>query len=286
LTDKVVLVTGASRGVGKGIAIAFARAGATVYLTPRTRHDDASTLPGSIEETAAAVVAAGGRSVAIACDHNNDEQVRNVFERIEREAGRLDVLVNNACALPAALVGGGGFWERSLELAQMFDVGLRSTYVATWYAAPMMVRRRSGLIVNVSFYGAVSYFHGPAYGAQKAGGDKMMHDMAVELAPYNVAALSLWPGRVRTELNTQRWQGTQGAEARLAQYESPEFSGLVLEALSRDPNLMTLSGRSIIGAEYALAHGIHDIDGKQPRSLRAEFGPSPIYCPSDIIMSV
>lgn len=275
--NAVVLVTGASRGIGKGIAVEFAHAGATVYLTGRTRREAGAELPGSIEQTADEIRAAGGKAVAIACDHAIDADVRKVFDQIAAQVGRLDVLVNNACALPAALVGEGGFWERSLDLADMFGVGLRSTYVASCMAAPLMVRQKSGLIVNVSFYGANSYFHGPAYGAQKAGGDKMMQDMAVDLRPHRVAALSIWPGRVRTELNIQRWRGKPGADERLAQYETPEFTGRVLVSLCGHERLMDYSGHSIIAAEYAMANGICDIDGKQPPSLRHEFHESPIH---------
>ncbi|MFA5629967.1 MAG: SDR family NAD(P)-dependent oxidoreductase [Porticoccaceae bacterium] len=279
----VVVVTGASRGIGKGVALAFGATGATVYVSGRTLKGSGTPLPGSIEETAEAVSAAGGRGIAVQCDHANDEDVRRLFVRVEEESGRLDVLVNNACSLPAALSAEGGFWERSLELADMFDVGLRSTYVASYYGAPLMVRQRRGLIANISFYGAVSYFHGPAYGAQKAGGDKMMYDMAVDLAPHNVAAVSIWSGRVRTEMNKLRWQGKDGAEERLAQYETPEFTGLVLVALQKDPALMTLSGQSIIAAEYASEHGIRDLDGKQPASHRDTLGAPPFrpLFPSD-----
>src|SRR5262249_22173693 len=120
----------------------FGATGATVFVTGRTLRSDGTALPGSIEETAEAVTAVGGRGLAVQCDHANDDDVRRLFERVEREAGRLDVLVNNACTLPRALSASeGGFWERSLELADMFNVGLRSAYVASYYAAPLMVRQ-------------------------------------------------------------------------------------------------------------------------------------------------
>lgn len=269
---EAALVTGASRGIGKGIAIALGAGGATVYVTGRTRRGGEGAFPGSIEETAEQISAAGGQGIALQCDHRDDEQVAAVFGRIAAQSGKLDVLVNNATALPAALVGSGGFWERSIELAEMFDVGLRSTYIASWHAAALMARAGRGLIASISFYGSVSYFHGPAYGAQKAAVDKMMFDMAVELKPHGVAALSIWPGMARTEKVVGRWSALPGGAERLAGYESPSYTGLVIDALLRDPDLMKLSGRTLIAAEYGAAAGIADLDGKQPRSYRAAMG--------------
>lgn len=272
MQNDVAVVTGASRGIGKGVALALGATGATVYVTGRTMRGSESPLPGSVEETAEQVTAAGGKGIAVQCDHANDEQVRALFDRIEAEAGKLDLLVNNATRLPRALVGSGGFWERSLELAEMFDVGLRSTYVASCMAAPLMVRAGKGLIASISFYGAVSYFHGAAYGAQKAAVDKMMFDMAVDLKPFDVAALSIWPGMVQTEMVLGRWKGQPGAEERLAAYETPLFTGQVIAGLLKDPNLMALSGKAIIGAEYAAENGIRDLDGKRPISYRDTMG--------------
>lgn len=269
---ETALVTGASRGIGKGIAIALGAGGATVFVTGRTRRGGEGPFPGSVEETAEQITKAGGRGIALQCDHRDDEQVAAVFGRIAAQSGRLDLLVNNATALPAALVGQGGFWERSLELADMFDVGLRSTYVASWHAAALMAGAGKGLIASISFYGAVSYFHGPAYGAQKAAVDKMMFDMAVELKPHGVAALSIWPGMARTEKVVGRWSAIPGGAERLAGYESPAYTGLVIDALVRDPDLMKLSGSTVIAAEYGAEAGIADLDGSQPRSYRATMG--------------
>lgn len=273
----VALVTGASRGIGKGVALALGSAGATVYVTGRSTRGGPQSLPGSVEETAELVCAAGGKGIALQCDHADDEQVAAVFRHIAREAGKLDLLVNNATTLPRALVGTGGFWQRSLELADMFDVGLRSTYVASCHAATLMTAAGSGLIVSISFYGSVSYFHGPAYGAQKAGLDKMMSDMAADLKPHNVAALSLWPGFVRTEKVVARWSGQPGGDERLASYETPQYTGLVVAALLHDPALMTMSGGTVIAAEYGAAAGIADLDGKQPLSYRDAMGAPHVF---------
>lgn len=265
--SRVVLVTGATRGLGRGIARSFARPGTTVYATGRSA-DELSSL---VEE----VAGLGGKAVALDCDHRIDDQVAAAFARIGGEAGRLDILVNNAAAVyPDALMAPGGFWEKPLKLADMIDVGLRSNYVAAWHAAQLMVPTRRGLIASISFYGAVSYFHGAAYGAAKAGTDKMMRDMAVDLAPHGVAAVSIWPGFVLTDAVKAIPPEHLPADLRahLPDWETPEFTGRVIAALAADPDLATLSGRALIGAELAMRYGIADRDGKSPPSYRATMG--------------
>src|SRR5690606_31912754 len=148
---RIALVTGASRGVGKGIAIALGAAGMTVYLSGRSATQSNSQLrgqllPGSLAETAEAVTRAGGNGIAVPCDHRDDAQVRELFARVEREQGRLDLLVNNAAFLHENLIDPGPFWERPLELVDILDVGLRSAYVASYFAAPLLVRNGRGLI--------------------------------------------------------------------------------------------------------------------------------------------
>ncbi len=264
----VAVVTGASRGLGRGIARAFGSKGATVYLTGRA-------VDGSLEQAAAEVDARGGRGIAVACDHRDDEQVRALFGRIREQSTLLDILVNNAAAVyPEALLAPGGFWEKPLRLVDMVDVGMRSNYVASYFAAPMMVEAKRGLIVNISFYGSVSYFHGAAYGAAKAGTDKMTHDMAVDLAPHGVSAVSLWPGFIMTDALARMPPDRvpEDLRAMLPQFEKSEFSGLVIDALYRDPQLRELSGKALIGAELGALYGVKDIDGKQPISYRNTMG--------------
>jgi NAD(P)-dependent dehydrogenase (short-subunit alcohol dehydrogenase family) len=267
----VVVVTGASRGLGRGIARGFGSRGATVYLTGRS-------LDGSLEQAAGEVDAQGGRGIPVACDHRDDAQVRGLFDRVRGESTSLDILVNNAAAVyPEALLAPGGFWEKPLRLVDMIDVGLRSNYVASYYAAPMMVEAKRGLIVNISFYGAVSYFHGAAYGAAKAGTDKMTRDMAVDLAPHGVCTVSFWPGFVMTDALAAmpRERVPEDLRAKLPQFERPEFSALVIDALYQDPQLRGLSGSALIGAELGMKYGIKDIDGKQPISYCQSMG-SPV----------
>jgi NAD(P)-dependent dehydrogenase (short-subunit alcohol dehydrogenase family) len=164
--DRVVVVTGASRGAGKGIAIALGATGATVYVTGRSQREGDAPLPGTVHATAEAVTAAGGRGIAVHCDHADDGQVRQLFEQVREEQGRLDILVNNATSLHDALTDTGPFWEKPLELTDIWNVGMRSHYTATWYAAPLLLAAGGGLVVNTSSFGGRIYgqhfvFRGP-----------------------------------------------------------------------------------------------------------------------------
>jgi NAD(P)-dependent dehydrogenase (short-subunit alcohol dehydrogenase family) len=272
-SGRVILVTGASRGIGRGTAIALAGRGTTVYLTGRTTGAGMSPLPGTIGETAAEIERRGGRAVAIACDHRDDAQVDAVFSRIARESGRLDLLVNNVTLIPDELVMPGPFWEKPLAMQALLDVGLRSHYVASWHAARLMVPQKSGLIVMISSAGARCYMHGPAYGAGKAAIDKMAADMAVDLRKQNVAALSLWAALTLTERSQVAMRDHPGEyDAYLAHAASPEFIGRLLDVMMKDAKLLERSGRTYYAAELAVEYGVNDIDGRQPGSDRAMLG--------------
>ncbi len=276
---KIVLVTGASRGLGCGIARQFGRLGATVYMTSRAASENV------LAQAAAEVEAAGGKAIPLAVDHSDPAQVEQLFQRIRDESGQLDILVNNAAASHPQLSHPGPFWQKSLALGDMIEVGLHTNYITAYFAAPLMVERQQGLIVNISFYGAVTYFHGPAYGAAKAGTDKMSFDMALDLQPEKVACVSFWPGFIYSDALAGFVQATPPDKlpATLAKYlpdfERPEFSALVINALHDDPQRMNLSGQALIGAELGLRYGIRDIDGKQPPSYRDSMGAPLTFIP-------
>ncbi|HET8613535.1 MAG TPA: SDR family NAD(P)-dependent oxidoreductase [Sphingomonas sp.] len=278
---KVAVVTGASRGAGAGIARALGEKGYTVYVTGRTVREGEAPLPGTVGATAEAVTAAGGRGVAAAVDHRDDAAVRALFERVERDEGRLDILVNNATVIDDALIQPGGFWERPLALVDILDVGLRSGYVASFHAAPLMIRTGGGLIAFTSSFGSACYMHGPAYGAQKAGVDKFAADMGVDLQDHDVAAVSIWMGPLATE------RTAKAIEERPDQYEeimknaeTPEFTGRLIAALHADPERMSLSGRTLIGAELAERYGVTEAGGRKPPSYRAMLGEPRIPHPA------
>ena len=269
----VAVVTGASRGAGRGIAIALGSHGFEVYVTGRSERAGESTLPGTIHETAAAVTAAGGRGIPVRVDHGDDAQVAALFERVRDERVGLDLLVNNACAIHEELTTPGNFWEKPLHLADMLDVGLRSGYVASWFAVPLMLERRGGLIVFTSSSGAVHYCLGPAYGAHKAGVDKLAADMALDLRDRNIAAVSIWMGGLKTERLARLIAADPEKYGHLENgLETPEFTGHVIAALFRDPGRMALSGQTLIGAELAARYGIRDAGGRQPPSCRDTHG--------------
>jgi NAD(P)-dependent dehydrogenase (short-subunit alcohol dehydrogenase family) len=274
-TDTLVaVVTGASRGAGRGIAQALGQHGATVYVTGRSQKSADSPYGGTIGETAALVDQAGGTGIAMAVDHGDDNAVKDLFATVAATHGRLDILVNNAAKLTGAPAP-GGFWEKPLDAADLLTVGLRSHYVASYYAAPLLIANGRGLIVNTGHYGAVSYFHGPTYGAQKAGADKMAADMAKELRPHNVAAVSIWMGGLDTE-RARAYLASLPPQSRPAvKRESPQFTGRVIAALYDSNDLMALSGRALIGAELGAYLGVTDIDGSSPRSMRHQLGGPP-----------
>jgi NAD(P)-dependent dehydrogenase (short-subunit alcohol dehydrogenase family) len=252
LQGQVALVTGASRGVGRGVARGLAHAGATVFATGRTI---ASTDPGP-----------GIR--AIPCDHTDDRAVDDLFRHIQDASGRLDILVNVAWGGYERMVEDGKFtfiapfWDQpAWRWDAMITAGVRAAFVASQHAARMMVQARRGLIANVSFWAAQKYLGNTLYGISKAATDKMTADMAHELKPHGVTAVSIYPGLVRTE-------GVLAAGVfDLSNSESPEFIGRAVAALAADPDVSRRTGSILVAAALANEYGYTDIDGKQPRVL-------------------
>jgi NAD(P)-dependent dehydrogenase (short-subunit alcohol dehydrogenase family) len=281
--NRVALVTGASRGAGKGIALALGETGATVVVTGRSASPGDHELGGTVAETADEITRRGGHGIPVICDHGDDRQVAALFDRIREQCGGLDILVNNAFAIPSGLTRPEPFWEKPLDLLSMLEVGLRSTYVATWYAAPLLIAApdRAPLVVNTSGFGAVCYLHGPAYGAVKAGVDKLAHDMAVDFRPHGVTVVSIWMGLLRTERTLLGMAGDpERFEYSRQLTESPEFTGRVIAALDRQPAKLDYSGGIYIGAELGERLGVTDTDGTQPSSRRPFLGDPPAYSPA------
>jgi NAD(P)-dependent dehydrogenase (short-subunit alcohol dehydrogenase family) len=253
------LVTGASRGVGRGAAIALSDAGFTVYATGRTIA--AASLPSSV--------------VRIRCDHRDDRETAAAFAHIAAAGSGLDVLLNSAWGGYERMVDASGrftwtvpFWEQPLERwTLMLDSGVRAAYICSAEAARLMVPAKRGLIANISFWAAQKFVGNTIYGISKAATDKLTRDTAHELKPHGVTVVSLYPGLVRTEsvlaAASQGWLD-------LSNSESPEFTGRIVAALFNDPGLQTRSGRVLIGAVVARELGVLDVDGREPAPLSLE----------------
>lgn len=273
----VAVVTGASRGAGRGIAIALGSHGCTVYVTGRSEKAGDAPLPGTIYETAEAVTAAGGEGIPVRVDHGDFEQIGGLFEKVSEAQGRLDILVNNAFAVHDEMMTPAPFWEKRLDQIHMLDVGLYGTYAACWYAAPLLVQTPGSLVAFTSASGASHYVFGPVYGVHKAGLDKFAADMAVDFRDADVATVSIWMGTVLTErvkvladIDPVRF------EALRENMETPEFTGHIIWAIHQDPARMSMSGKAVIGAEMALKYGIKDEGNRQPVSYRELHGVWPI----------
>jgi NAD(P)-dependent dehydrogenase (short-subunit alcohol dehydrogenase family) len=292
LEDCVAVVTGASRGAGRGIAQELGAAGATVYVTGRsTREQQPDTygqllglagrgaLPGSIDETAEEVTRMGGRGIALRCDHTREDEVAALFERVQREAGRIDLLVNNAWGGHETFNGvfDAPFWEHPLaNWDSMFDRGVRNHLLASRFAAPMMVKRKRGLIVTTTFWDRDRYLHGNLfYDLAKASMTRLAFGMAQELRPHGVASLAVSPGWMRTEFvlmghktDEAHWQERPA----LARTESPRYLGRAAVALAGDAGVLGKSGAVHRVADLAREYGFADIDGRQVEAFELEEG--------------
>lgn len=277
LEGRVALVTGASRGVGKGVALGLAEAGATVYVTGRSL-SPADDARGSLEQTAREIETLGGTGVAVRCDHADDAQVRAAFDRVRDERGRLDVLVNNVMSTPQPEDLPEGcryqwdlhpFWDMPIALWDAYHVvGLRSHYVASAFAVPLLLAAGGGLIVSISSPGAVRYARNVPYGVGKAGVEKLVSDMAEELRPHRVASISLWPGFNRTEDVLAR----PDLYPDLSGSVSTRFAGRAVAALAADPDVLARSGKCLRASDLAREYGFTDVDGSVPPPPRPAGG--------------
>jgi NAD(P)-dependent dehydrogenase (short-subunit alcohol dehydrogenase family) len=272
LRGKVVVVTGGSRGVGKGIALALGEAGATVYVTGRS-HAGGTTegLAGTVGETAAEITRRGGQGVAVRCDHAADAEVEALFVRVEQEQGRLDVLVNNAWGGYEQFDWsrfGDPFWEQPMRLwSGMFESGLRAHLAATRLAVPLMLPGRGGLIVHTTAWDRDKYLGNLFYDVAKAAVNRMAFGMARELQPHHVAVVALAPGFVGTERVLAAFAAA-GREA--PDLESPEYSGRAVVALASDADVMAKSGRVLTVGHLAAEYGFADVEGRQRPPFQIE----------------
>uniref|UniRef100_A0A915DW21 Dehydrogenase/reductase SDR family member 1 n=1 Tax=Ditylenchus dipsaci TaxID=166011 RepID=A0A915DW21_9BILA len=282
----IALVTGASRGIGRGIALQLAEAGACVYMTGRRPSASLSAndpkLP-TLEQTAQEIAKKGGESVVVFCDHANSEDVRSLFNKIEADnQGKLDILVNNAFSGASSMANNVGkkFYECAPEyLDEVNDVGLRNYYFCSVYAARMMAKKNNGLIVNVSSAGGLQYFFNVPYGVGKAAVDRLTADMGLELKESKVTVVSVWPGVVKTELGTnmhetdliEKMTGLPQAtlDTMWKTAETPEFVGKSVVGLACDKNKLKKSGRIWITADLASEYKFRDVNGLVPANMRS-----------------
>jgi dehydrogenase/reductase SDR family protein 1 len=271
LEGQVALVTGASKNIGKGMALEVAAAGALTYVTARTLDDVAGAI-GNLRQTVAEIEQAGGKAVALACDHTDDAKVEAVFDHIRRNSGRLDLVVNVASPDFSEMVG-VPFWEIPFRhISACLDVGPRSDYVTTALAARMMVPQASGVVINISSHGAKQHLLSVPYGVGKGAIDKLTQDAATELRAHGVAVVSLWPGLVLTEgllANAETApDGTRTLHGLDIGFgETPKFNGRAVVALASDPKILEKSGGSFWSSRLAREYGFAEDDGHLPPEI-------------------
>ncbi|WP_329223565.1 SDR family NAD(P)-dependent oxidoreductase [Streptomyces sp. NBC_01485] len=273
LGGKVAVVTGASRGVGRGIALALGAAGATVYVTGRSTRDGARTegLPGTVDTTAEEVTERGGKGIAVRCDHGVAADNEALAARIQADHGRLDLLVNNAWGgyeRSSEVRFDAPFWDQPMWRYGLFETSLRAQYDVTRRLVPLMLPQERGLVVGISFSDGDIYLGQVGYDVFKSASDRMCRGFAADLRKKGVAALSLHPGFVRTERVAAAWEAMGDGPASVV--HSPEYVGRAIAALLADPEVMERTGKVLSTGDLAVEYGFADVDGRQPPAFRLE----------------
>ncbi|MCY3414906.1 MAG: SDR family NAD(P)-dependent oxidoreductase [Candidatus Heimdallarchaeota archaeon] len=281
MNNKVALVTGASRGAGRGIALELALDGYVVYLSGRSRDDNSTTQysMATLDETQRIIAQEGGEAIPITCDHRNEEEIINLFETIKEDQGRLDLLVNNVwmgyMGKEKNLDGlddfTEAFWNQPDWRYDNMMASARSHYLSSVQAALMMKEQKSGCIINTSFWDEYKYLSNLPYDLSKTMINRMVYGMAIELREYQVATILLSLGWIRTEhlktmfdLDDYNYLNKEGFETT----ESTRYAGRAIVALMNDPNLIDLSGKIMTTGELAQKYGFTDLDGTQPSNFK------------------
>jgi NAD(P)-dependent dehydrogenase (short-subunit alcohol dehydrogenase family) len=274
LAGRVALVAGGTRGAGRGIATALGEAGATVYVSGRSTRAGASEMgrPETIEETAALVDAAGGRGIAVRADHMEAADVAALLGRVEREAGRLDVLVNDVWGGDPLAVWGVPFWEHPLaDGLRLHRVAVETHAITSWHAAPLLLRTGSGLVVEVTDGVADGYRGSFFYDLAKASVIRLARAQAAELGPHGATAVALTPGFLRSEamldhfgVTEASWRDAIARDRHFAASETPLYVGRAVAALAADPGVARFNGRALASWELAREYGFADADGTRP----------------------
>ncbi len=265
---KIAVVTGASRGAGRGIALELGAAGATVYVTGRSRRGGPTTMnrPETIDDLADAITAMGGVGIPVQVDHTDDAQVEALFQRVRAEQGRLDLLVNNVWGGNEEEIGSKPFWEEEMSnWERMFVAGMRAHVAASRYAVPLMLEQGRGLIINTSFYDRGRYTGTFWYDLAKNGICRAAFGMAQQLRPHGIAAVAVSPGFMRTELVLAHFGATEETWRSfpdLARTETPRYVGRAVVALAADPQIMAKTGQSLRAGDLAQEYGFTDVDGR------------------------
>ncbi|WP_066188164.1 SDR family NAD(P)-dependent oxidoreductase [Gracilibacillus timonensis] len=267
LEGKIALVTGASRGAGRGIAIELAQAGATVYLTGRsTKHKSINNWPGTIDDTASKITSDGGNAIAVRCDHTKDVETEAVIDKIRQEQGKLDILVNNVWGAHDLGVEAKPFWQLSLKNWEtMFTAGVRAQLATNYFAVPLLRKSEQALIIHTTFWDDNKYTGQFYYDLAKQALIRMSYGLSIELKPENIAVIAVSPGFMRTELvlqyhasDEENWQEAED----LSRTETPHYVGKGVAALAGDPTRLEKTGRVFRSADLAKMYQFTDIDGR------------------------